>query len=192
MRAPTPYPGRVTSAPRIFALTALAGLALVLAACTGTAAPETSTSTPAGTSPIVSDTPCASDEGVTIIVDSGDLAGEFDRTTCVRTDAAIGAADALALAAVHTEGTTEYPDEIVCRVDGVPAADTELVATDGTVVTESCESMPPAHAYWSLWVKPAGTEWGYAQEGLATLELEPGDSLELLFQLNGEPAAPTS
>ncbi len=182
----------MTSTPRTLALTALAGLALVLAACTGTAAPDTTTTAPEGTSPIISDAACEGSEGVTLIVDSGDLDADGDRTTCVVTDQTIGAADALSIAAIRTEGTVEYPDEIVCRVDDVPSAETELTATDGTVVKETCESMPPAHAYWSLWVKPADGEWAYAQEGLATLKLEPGDSLELLFQLNGEPAAPVS
>ena len=42
------------------------------------------------------------------------------------------------------------------------------------------------------WVQPAGGEWDYAQEGLSTLQVEPGDSIALLFTLNGEPAAPTS
>ena len=56
----------------------------------------------------------------------------------------------------------------------------------------SPRSMPAAFAYWSLWVQPEGGEWGYAQEGLSTLQLQPGESLELLFTLNGEPAAPTS
>lgn len=182
----------MTSQTRTLALAALGALALALAACTATAAPDPVASTPAGTSPIVSDTACAADEGVTIIVDTGELDADADRTTCVTTDEQIGAADAVAIAAITTEGTTEYPDQIVCRVDGVPAEATDLVATDGTVANETCASMPPAFAYWSLWVKPAGGEWGYAEEGLSTLKLQPGDSLELLFQLNGEPAAPTT
>lgn len=182
----------MTSKIRTLAIAALAGLALALSACAGTAAPETSASAPEGTSPVLSDVACEGDEGVTVVIDSGDLDETVDRTTCVVTDEPIGAADALAVAAVVVEGTTEYPDQIVCRVDGVPSADTELTAADGTVVTESCESMPPAFAYWSLWVKPAAGEWGYAEEGLSTLQLEPGDSLELLFVLNDEPAAPAA
>lgn len=182
----------MTSKTRTLALAALAGIALTLAACTGTTAPDTSASAPAGTSPLVTDVACEGDEGVTVIVDSGDLDADIDRTTCVLTDAPIGAADATAIAAVTTEGTTEYPDQIVCRVDGVPAEDTALEGDDGTVVNEKCDSMPPAFAYWSLWVKPAAGEWGYAEEGLSTLQLEPGDSLQLLFVLNNEPAAPAA
>lgn len=52
--------------------------------------------------------------------------------------------------------------------------------------------MPPAFAQWSLWVKPAGGEWDDAQESLAALNVEPGDSVELLFTLDGTPAAPTA
>lgn len=195
-----PYPGDVTSKPRTLVLAALGALALALAACTATTAPDASTPAPSGsTSPdngllsLSTEGACDGDEGVTLIVDTGSLDdADAAGTWCVIADDTIGAADALLFAGVTTEGTTEYPDQIVCRVDGVPAEATDLVATDGTVVNETCESMPPAHAYWSLWIKPAAGEWGYAEEGLSTLKLEPGDSIELLFQLNGEPAAPTT
>ena len=81
---------------------------------------------------------------------------------------------------------------MVCRVDGLPAEDVALTAEDGSDYFESCESMPAAFAYWSLWVQPAGGEWDYATEGLSTLQLQPGEGMALLFTLNGEPAAPTS
>ena len=51
--------------------------------------------------------------------------------------------------------------------------------------------MPAAFAYWALWVKATpDAEWAYAQEGLATLKVTPGQSLELLYTVDGEPAAP--
>ena len=79
---------------------------------------------------------------------------------------------------------------MVCRVDGLPSATEPVGSTEDPAYVESCASMPAAFAYWSLWVQPAGGEWGYATEGLATLQLEPGDSVELLFTLDGAPAAP--
>ena len=79
---------------------------------------------------------------------------------------------------------------MVCRVNGVPAEDTPLTAEDGSEYFETCQSMAPGFAYWALWVKPEGGDWDYAQEGLSTLQLEPGEGLALLFSLNGEPAAP--
>ncbi len=177
----------MTSKTRISLGAVIAGLALLLAACAGSPAPQ-DTST-VDTAPFV-DGSCSGDEGVTVVVDAASLEDSPESTVCVLSEETIGAADALELAGITTEGTTEYPDMVVCRVDGIPAEDTALTADDGTVVHEKCESMPAAFAYWSLWVKPAGGEWEYAQEGLSTLQLEPGESFALLFSLNGEPASP--
>ena len=140
----------------------------------------------------VLDEACAEDAGVTVVVDASSLEDGDSKTWCVGTDETLAAADALTLVGVETEGTEEYGDQVVCRVDGVPAEDTAIPAEDGSDYFETCAAMPAAFAYWSLWVKPAGGEWEYAQEGLPTLPLEPGDAVELLFTLHGEPAAPTS
>lgn len=112
--------------------------------------------------------------------------------TCVETDQAIAASDALDQAGVTTEGTTQYGDQVVCRVNGTPAEDFALPAEDGSDYFETCEAMPAAFAYWSIWVQPEGGEWEYAQEGLSTLQVEPGTGLALLFTLNGEPATPSA
>jgi hypothetical protein len=105
-------------------------------------------------------------------------------------DAATPASKVLDEAKVKTEGTTQYPTELVCRVNGVPAADLTITHKSGTY-KEECKGMPAAFAYWSLWVKPnAAGAWEYAQEGLATLQVNPGESLELLYTVDGEPAAP--
>jgi hypothetical protein len=178
----------VTSTLRSLSAAAAAALLLTLAACSSPAT-ETAPSS-AASAPAVSGE-CA---GVTVVVDASALEGDDDVSVeeCIETDEAIGAADAFAESEVITEGTVEYGDQVVCRVNGAPAADTALTAADGTEYTEDCASMPAAHAYWSLWVQPAGGEWDYAQEGLSTLQVEPGDSIALLFTLNGEPAAPTS
>lgn len=135
---------------------------------------------------------CADDTGVTVAVDASALPDGETEQWCVSTDEAIAATDALTFASVKTEGTDEYGDQVVCRVNGLPTEDVAIPAEDGSDYFETCESMPAAFAYWSLWLKPAGGEWGYAEEGLSTLQLEPGDSVELLFTLHGEPAAPTS
>jgi hypothetical protein len=55
--------------------------------------------------------------------------------------------------------------------------------------------MPPAEAYWAVYVKeyepfpiPFNTagEWGWAQTGINEVFLNPGDSLGLVFIENGE------
>ncbi|WP_394553196.1 hypothetical protein ACDF64_02370 [Agromyces sp. MMS24-JH15] len=176
------------------ALAALSLALLGLAGCSS-AAPEASDAvTPSPTAEAAESTDAGDCAGVVVIVDTADLETPDDPSlsTCVDADAPVLAADLLAEAGVTTEGTQEYGDQVVCRVNGVPAEDLAIPAPDGTEYHEACASMPAAFAYWSLWVRPADGEWGYAQEGLETLEVAPGDSLELLFTLNDQPASPTS
>ncbi|KIS26157.1 hypothetical protein TV39_18270 [Arthrobacter sp. SPG23] len=171
---------------------AAAGLLFTLAACSSPAATQPTTSAPA--SPATSSSsaaagPCA---GVKVIVDSGALKQDAaDTSVCVPADAPILASKALEEAKVKTEGTAQYPKELACRVNGVPAADFDITHKGGTY-REDCSKMPAAFAYWALWVKPASGDWAYAQEGLATLKVSPGESLELLFTVDGEPAAPAA
>jgi hypothetical protein len=167
---------------------AAAGLLFTLAACSSPATPA-ATSTPAAptTSSSSAAGPCT---GVKVIVDSGSLKqAAADKSVCVPVDAKTPASKVLDEADVKTVGTTQYPNELVCRVNGVPAADLEIVHKGGTY-KEECTGMPAAFAYWSLWVKPATGDWAYAQEGLATLQVSPGESLELLYAVDGEPATP--
>lgn len=172
---------------------AAAGLLLTLAGCSTPAATQPSASAPASSASASAASttagPCA---GVKVIVDSGALKqAAADTSTCVSVDGPTVASKVLDEAQVKTEGTTQYPNEIVCRVNGVPAADFDIKHKDGTY-REECKGMPAAFAYWGLWVKPASGEWAYAQEGLATLKVSPGESLELLFTVDGEPAAPAA
>jgi hypothetical protein len=103
---------------------------------------------------------------------------------CIATDVEMSAFDVLKKAGYVTEGTLEYGDAVVCRVNGKP---------DATV--ESCEGMPPAEAYWAVLVKehqivpmPFGIsgEWGWAQVGINEIKLQPGDAIGLVFADNGE------
>lgn len=188
----TPYPCQVTLTKfRTAAASSLAaaGLLVSLAACSTPAPTSPSASTPAAeTSSAAASEPCA---GVQVIVDSSALkqGGKESAPVCVPVDGPTPASEVLAEAKVETVGTTAYPTEVVCRVNGVPAADVDIEHKGGTY-REECKDMTAAFAYWSLWVKPAAGEWGYAQEGLATLQVNPGESLELLYTVDGEPAAP--
>jgi hypothetical protein len=170
---------------------AAAGLLFTLAACSTPATTQPPTSESASPATTSSSAPgeCT---GVKVIVDSGSLKqAAADKSVCVPVDAKTPASKVLDEAKVKTEGTTQYPNELVCRVNGVPAADFEIVHKGGTY-KEECSGMPAAFAYWSLWVKPATGDWAYAQEGLATLQVSPGESLELLYAVDGAPAAPTA
>ncbi|MDQ0823880.1 hypothetical protein QFZ60_000053 [Arthrobacter sp. B2I5] len=178
---------------------AAAGLLIALAGCSTPAAnqPSASASPASASSGAASSTasssaasePCA---GVKVVVDSGALKQAAASTsTCVSVDGPTVASKVLDEAKIKTEGTTQYPNEIVCRANGVPAADFDIKHKDGTY-REECKGMPAAFAYWGLWVKPASGEWAYAQDGLGTLKVNPGESLELLFTVDGEPAAPAA
>ncbi|TFC59742.1 hypothetical protein E3O62_08510 [Cryobacterium sp. TMT2-15-1] len=182
-------------------LTALATLilvgALALSGCT-TGAPETDT-TPAASSATASasataapaDGACA---GVSVVVDFGALdAPEIRDCVATATAETIAASTVLETAGVSTEGTAEWGDQVVCRVSGRPAADETIDVAGETPFTESCASMPAAAAYWALWVKPtADAEWEYAEEGLGSLELEPGQSVGLVFTTGTETPTPGS
>ncbi|MEO5778498.1 hypothetical protein [Arthrobacter oryzae] len=173
---------------------AAAGLLFALAACSAPAATQPATSAPASSATASSTAssstatePCT---GVQVIIDSGALKqAAADASVCVPVESTTSAAKVLETANVKTEGTVDYPTELVCRVNGVPAADLDITHQGGTY-REECGKMPAAFAYWSLWVKPAAGDWAYAQEGLSTLQVGPGESLELLFTVDGAPAAP--
>ena len=174
-------------------LAVFALLALPLAACSSPAASDPSPTAAAEPSAGASSPAPASAlddcEGIGLYIDGTALDGG-EEAACVPAEGAVPASDLLAEAGVTTEGTVEYGDQVICRVNGLPAADQVIPAEDGSDYVETCQSMPAAFAYWSLWVKPADGEWAYAQEGLSTLRVQPGETVGLLFTLNGEPAEP--
>lgn len=147
-----------------FAPSAAATAALVLLALTGCAA-SAPPADPTPTTTTIADGACTDDE-VTVVVEFGSLGAEK-----IDTCAPAGpAADALEAADITTEGTVDYGDQVVCRVDDLPAPD-----------VESCATLP-ADAYWALWVKNSpDADWGYAEEGVATLQLTAGQSLGLVY-----------
>lgn len=177
--------------PRILTLLAAATLTLGLSACTG--APAAVESTAATTTTTITATgACDGDQGVTIVVDASALDKTAPRESCFFATDKVKVADALTALGIETEGTKQYGDQVVCRVDGLPSASEPVGSAQDPAYVEACDKMPAAFAYWALWVKPAGGAWDYAQEGLATLTAAPGDSVELLFSLDGAPAAPAA
>ena len=175
---------------------AAAGLLLTLAACSTPASTQPSSSAPASSATASSSasaasasaSPCA---GVKVIVDSGALKqSAADTSTCVSVDGPTVASKVLEEAKIKTEGTTKYPTSFACRVNGVPAADFDIKHKGGTT-REACDDKNTV-SYWALWVKPAAGTWAYAQEGLDSLKLSPGESLELLYTVDNEPAAPAA
>ncbi|KZE88757.1 hypothetical protein [Microbacterium sp. TNHR37B] len=187
----------MTLSSRILALASASALALVLSACAGPSSPTPSGVGPTPAATTSTDTgpaegACADDTGVTLIVDSSALAGGQREQWCVPADGDVAATDVVSEAGITTEGTDEYGDQVICRVNGLPAPDAPVGSTEDPAYVESCATMPAAFAYWSLWVQPEGGEWGYATTGLSELTVRPGESLALLFTLDGAPASPAS
>lgn len=177
--------------PLLAALGAVA-LAVTLSGCSTSTESDVESSTNTESSQSTSDTgACA---GVSVVVDFGVLAEDSaDVSACAEADGTIAAVDVLESVDVSTEGSAEWGDQIVCRVNDRPGAD-EIVEIEGEAAfTESCASMPPAYAYWALWVMAdADSDWEYAQEGLGSLTLEPGQSLGLVFTSGTETPTPGS
>jgi hypothetical protein len=121
---------------------------------------------------------------VTLYVDYGPLGSGTPSTSCVPVSGKTNALDLLADAGLTVEGTREYGNAVVCRINSLPNS-----------VVESCEKMPPAEAYWAVLVKehevlpiPFNTagEWGWAQTGINEVYLNSGDAIGLVFADDGE------
>ena len=143
-------------------------IVLALAGC-ATAAPQADTTNEASAPTETCD--------VRVLVDFGTL-GADPIDDCA--EAGI-AGDSLKAAGITTEGTADYGDQVICRVNDEPAP-----------ADESCATLP-ADFYWALWVKPSSdAEWEYAQEGAATLQLDAGQSLALVYTdaADADPAPP--
>ena len=165
------------------------GALVLLAALSGCAPADSGSSASPAATAEASSADCA---GVAVVVDFG-LLDAATITECVDATKAIPASETLATTGTTTEGSVEYGDAIVCRVNDRPAADETVVVEGQESFTESCASMPPAYAYWALWVKATpDAEWEYAQEGIGTLQVEPGQSVGLVYTTGTETPTPGS
>lgn len=120
-------------------------------------------------------------ECINIYVDYGKLDNNTKSTKCVKADDEMNALSVLKVANYKIEGTVKYGDSVVCRVNDLPNSS-----------VESCQTMPPADAYWAVIIKKkqvvpiSGNEWGWAQKGINETYLNPGDSIGLVFSDNGK------
>lgn len=194
LTAPThavPILSRSTAARTSAVLGALVLLA-VLSGCATTAGGTGSGAGSTAAATAEADAIGAECAGVAVVVNFGTL-GTDTVTECVDATEAIAASEALTTTGVTTEGSLEYGDQIVCRVNDRPAADETVEVEGQQSFTESCASMPPAYAYWALWVKATpDSAWEYAQEGLGTLEAQPGQSVGLMYTTGAETPTPGS
>ena len=131
-------------------------------------------------------------EGVTVVVNYGILSSERELSCVEFSESDAVASDVLAFAGITTVGTDTYGDQVVCRVNGLPSESEPFVVEGETPHLESCADMPPAFAYWALWVKSDDqAEWAYAEEGVATLPLEAGMTIGLVFSTGGATPVPS-
>ena len=121
---------------------------------------------------------------VNVYVDYGTLKNNEKIEECIAVNGKTNALDLLSTAGFTTEGTVEYGEAILCRLNNLPDA-----------TAETCERMQPAESYWGVLVKehqvvpvPLGITgaWGWAQTGIDGVYLNPGYSLGLVFADNGE------
>lgn len=167
------------------AATAATPAALAPATATATAT-ASATATATGTAPSEVE-PC---DGVSVIVDFGALDAPGVRGCApVESRDSVSGLDALVAAGVSIEGTAQWGTAFVCRVDGRPGAEEDIVLPDGQLVRESCARTPSQQAYWSLWHADQ-SEWRYATTGIGDLDLAAGDTLALVFT-TGPQAATT-
>lgn len=149
-------------------------------------------------SPVVSRTPQAaaltSCDGVAVVVDGGALdtgpLGRASALACAPVDGTVTVLDAAAAAGVELQGTEQWGTAFVCRVDGRPAVDEDVLRADGSTGTESCVRTPSQGAYWALWTSSAGSTWVYATSGVTSLDVAPGDAVGLVFVTSDEPGPP--
>ena len=182
--------------PALLTLTVLGALALSGCATGAPSSSATTSSTGSSTPAAAEQTPgtSAACAGVRVVVDFGTLAAPTI-SDCVDTGTAttIAASSVMTTAAVSTEGTVQYGDQVVCRVNGRPGANETVTVTGQAPFVESCQSMAPAYAYWALWIQPTpGAAWEYAQAGLGSLQVTPGQSLGLVFTTGTETPTPGS
>lgn len=122
---------------------------------------------------------CEGPGQVTVVVDPQELGGE-PTERCVDLADVEGevALDVLEAAGHEVEGSAEFGDAVVCRVDGAPAPE-----------AESCRSMPSADAYWTFWLAD-GEAWIFAQQGVDSQPVAGGDVLAMSFQQGTDEAPP--
>lgn len=116
-----------------------------------------------------------------------------DVSSCVSISGnAATARQVLSAAGVSTEGTKTYGDMVLCRVNGVPGKNQQIVISGGEPYVETCQELPAAFAYWGFYLRVSdSTDWVFAPEAVTDLLVRPGDSIGLAFSLGGTALKPT-
>ncbi len=138
----------------------VAGPAFARTSAEGASSPEVATSALAAAG---SPGYCASDVGVTVVVDLTALGGDVV-VRCAQGSVEPGftGLDALQGAGFSVTGTQRFGLAFVCRIQGSPAADTAVAIPGNPDYHEQCRDTPPWTAYWGYWYAPNGGRWTYS------------------------------
>ena len=129
-------------------------------------------------------------DGVAVVINFSWEAENLERCLVINCNSET-AKNVLASAGISVEGTKAFGDAVVCRVNNVTSKDSEPLVEGEEPYLETCEEMPAAFAYWGLWVKESPqAEWGYAMEGISSLQLTKGQSVGLAFSIGGQASTP--
>ena len=127
---------------------------------------------------------CATDTGVTLIVDFQELGGDTI-VRCVEgvTPGSTGL-EMFELAGLSVSGTIDDGPAFVCRINGRPDAN-ETIAVEGQgEYREACVSTPSRLAFWGYWHAPNGGPWTFSGAGGGNREVTIGGYEGWSFSLN--------
>ncbi|MEU6137812.1 hypothetical protein [Nocardioides sp. NPDC047086] len=101
-------------------------------------------------------------DGVTVVVEPNALGGDPE-VACVQPGEGDTGADLFEKAGHPLTYVTSMPS-VVCRVDERPKA-------------AGCAQMPPADAYWSLWITDDSGAWSYASRNVTEISVTSGQGV---------------
>ncbi|MGH3351712.1 MAG: hypothetical protein ACRDPS_13685 [Nocardioides sp.] len=101
-------------------------------------------------------------DGVTVVLEPNALGGQPE-VDCVRPEDGDTGADVFEKAGHPLTFVTSMPS-VVCRVEDRPKA-------------AGCAQMPPADAYWSLWVTDDSGAWSYASRNVTEISVTSGQGV---------------
>ena len=131
---------------------------VALAILAGATAPVSS----AAASPASASSGVEACDGVTVVVEPNALGGDPE-VACVQPAEGDTGADLFEKAGHPLTYVTSMPS-VVCRIDGRPKA-------------AGCAQMPPADAYWSLWITEDSGAWSYASRNVTEIGVTSGQGV---------------
>ncbi len=134
---------------------------------------------------------CATDEGVTIVVDMTAF-GDGIVVRCVEGPLGSGVTgwEALQEAGFSPQSTASQGG-FVCRLAGEPAASRALAIPGDDDYHEQCQRTPPQSAYWAYSYADNGGHWIYSTLGAASREVIEGGFEGWVFSLAGSRDTPS-